>query len=554
MSSKNVTRRLVLAATGLSAALGMAGCSAPVKPGSSASEGGDSKPKGDSGDTLTLVTAYMTESLNPTSGFGLAGSGRVNEGLYHIEPGGPGLPPMVPCLAAAEPEVSADATTWTVKLRQGVTFSDGTPLTAKDVAATYNYVLDPASASQSAEIMEVIGSVTATDDHTVVFKLKEPWAGLKAVLMMGINPAAKVVKGQKEAESSLNKAPIGTGPYLVEKFQPDRLVVKANPRWRGGTPDLKGVTYVLAKDDNTRVQRIVAGEFDGTVLPPKLAATFVNKPEFKVTTATSADWRGVTLPKGNPVTADPAVRMALNIGIDRKVLVEKVLAGFGREAHTPAPPQLGAYFNPNAVFSYDPERAKKLLEEAGWVLGPDKIRTKGNLRAAFTLMYMPTDMLRRDLAQVVASEALALGFDIKLEGQPFTAVRPRIQQDSVVLGGGDLPYDPDTQMGREFNSKYPDAAGSYYSNTGKFSSPEMDKQLQIGRTSLKQSEREAAYRKVQELFVANPSMLYLVFLDHTYVERRSTSDKWTGAKTVLEPHEHGVQFGPWFNIEQWKRK
>lgn len=542
----DVSRRLFLfGAAG--AALTAAGCSAP-----SVSGAGESR-DGEAATSLALVTALLPETLNPIAGTDANGMGKVNEGLLTLRGAADELPNLVPQLAASAPEPSADAQTWTVALRPDVNFSDGSPLTAQDVVATYTAIMDPASASPLAGHMSMIETVRALDEHTVQFTLNISYVAFPTKLLVGIAPASAIGPGQNVEESALNTEPIGTGPYLVESFGDGRLVYAANPDFRDGPPAVERITYVMTADDNTRAQQMTAGDFDGSVLPPRLAVTFADSSDVEVISATSADWRGISLPKGNPVTADPAVRMALNLAIDRRGLVDSVLMGYGRAASTFIPPQYTDYYSPDAVFDYDLDRAKALLEEAGWVEGADGIRSKDGVRAAFTIMYKPEDRLRRDLSAAFASEALKAGFDISLEGVGFDVLEPRIHTDSVMLGGGDTPYDVDPQLFTMLHSSYPEA-GIYYDNPSQFASPEMDAALEQGRTSLAVEDRVAAYQRVQELYLAEPSMVVLVFLDHTYVQRTSVSQAWTGTDTILEPHEHGTAWGPWVHVEQWEPK
>lgn len=537
-----ISRRLFLLGTA-TAVLAAAACSIP----------GGSTPDGGAPDSLALATAMLPETLNPIAGSDNNGMGKVNEGLLTLKPTAEGLPELVPQLAASAPEPSADALTWTVKVRSDVTFSTGAPLTAADVVATYQAIIDPATASPIAGDLSMLAAVAAPDPTTVVFTLKVPYVAFPTKLLIGIAPAAAIVPGQLVEESALNQQPIGTGPYLVESFTGGKLVYAANPGFRDGPPAVRRISYVQVPDDNTRAQQMAAGEYDGSVLPPRLAVTFQSSDDVDVIAATSADWRGISLPTGNPVTADPAVRMALNLAVDRQALVDGVLMGYGRPASTFVPPQYADYYSPDAVFPHDLEQARSLLDDAGWLVGSDGIRSRNGVRAEFTLYFKPEDRLRKDLSAAFASEALKAGFDVTIEGAGFDVLEPRIHQDAVMLGGGDTPYDVDSQLYTMLHSSYP-AAGAYYDNPSQYADPEMDAALDTGRTSLTVADRVAAYQKVQELYLADPSMVVLVFLDHTYVQLASVGEAWTGTPTLLEPHEHGTAWGPWVNVEKWTAK
>nr|WP_245325929.1 ABC transporter substrate-binding protein [Paeniglutamicibacter terrestris] len=503
--------------------------------------------------SLALLTAALPETLNPLAGFDNNGTGKINESLYTLTGTAESLPQITPLLAAAEPTVSPDARTWTVKLRSDVRFSDGTALDATDVVASYQAIMDPASASPILGTLSNVVDVKSMDSHTVEFTLREAQVSFKTAMLIGIAPSESIVPGQRVENSVLNRAPIGTGPYLVDSLDPARLVLKANPRYRDGEVALKRVIYEAAPDDNARAQRMLAGEFDGTVLPPRLAATFGTNPEFELVTATSADWRGLSLPADNPLTSDPRVRLALNLAVDRQSLIDGVLAGAGRAANTFVPAEYGDAFDPSAVFAHDPQRAAGLLDEAGWLIGDDSMRSKNGRPAAFTLMYNPGDSLRRDLSLAFSAQMKLLGIDVPVEAATFEMAEPRAGTDAIMLGGGDTPYDVDTQLYKMLHSSYP-SAGAYYDNPSKFADSAMDKALEAGRTTLDETKRAAAYREVQRRYVENPSMVLLAFIDHTYIQRTSVSTAWQGTGTLLEPHDHGTTWGPWVKLGQWVPK
>jgi peptide/nickel transport system substrate-binding protein len=524
--------------------LAATGC-APAAPGAGATPAEQG--------ALALLTAALPETLNPLAGFDNNGTGKVNESLYTLEGSPDRLPRIVPLLAAAEPTVSTDARTWTVPLRHDARFSDGTDFDSADVVASYKAIMDPASASPIFGTLSNVKDVAAVDPHTVEFTLREAQVSFKTALLIGIAPSETIVPGQRVEDSTLNRSPVGTGPYMVDSIGPSRLVLAANPEYRGGEVALKRVTYEAAPDDNARAQRMLAGEFDGTALPPRLAKTFDTNPEFELVTATSADWRGLSLPADNPLTSDPKVRLALNLAVDRQSLIDGVLAGAGRPANTFVPAEYGDAFDPSAVFAHDPQRAAELLDEAGWVTGDDSMRSRNGMPAAFTLMYNPGDQLRRDLSLAFSAQMKQLGIDVSVEAATFETAEPRVGTDAIMLGGGDTPYDVDTQLYKMLHSSYP-ANGAYYDNPSRFSDPAMDLALETGRTTLDAAKRATAYREVQRLYVSEPSMVLLAFIDHSYVQRSSVTEAWQGTGTLLEPHDHGTAWGPWVKIGQWVPK
>ncbi|MFC9894628.1 ABC transporter substrate-binding protein [Nocardia sp. NPDC127579] len=501
------------------------------------------------GDSLVLADAHELGGYNPIAGYGAAGEAKMYEGLLRPK-GGAGLTGFEPALAGAAPTADPSATVWTVGLRPGVRFSDGTEFDAEDVVATYRAILDPVSASQARSSFEMIDRIEAVDPATVRFTLRYPYAAFPTKLLIGIVPAEAVATPGPAAESRLNTEPVGTGPYRLTGLTPDRAVLEANETYWGPRPQVRKLTLLYVPDDNTRAQRMAAGELDGTTLPPLLAQTFQGK--YPVSSNTSADWRGVSLPEGDPVAGDPAVRRALNHAVDRQAIIDSVLGGHGRAAYTPFPEEYGVSYNPNAVFAFDRGLAASILEAAGWVAGGDGVRHRDGRRAAFTVMYNSTDTLRRDLAQAFASDARRVGIEVDLAALSWDRIEPRVEGDGILLGGGDEPYDPDTQGYKTLHSSYlKPGVGSPYDNASRHADPDFDRLLDTARRSIDPGQRAAAYRELQTAFVAEPSYVFLVFLDHVYVAKDSG---WTMSGPVLEPHAHGVTWGPWWSLQTWTRR
>ena len=519
--------------------LALAACTAP---------GGDVDSSGDDG--IVLADGYELGGYNPVAGYGAAGEAKMYDGLVRLT-GGENMPGFEPALAAELPTADEDATVWTVTVRPGVTFSDGSSFGPEDVVATYEAILDPASASEARSSFDMIEDVVQVGDDTVEFHLAYSYAPFLTKMLIGVVPSESVATPGLAAESTLNTAPIGTGPYTLVDLSPDRAVLEANEDYWDGAPEVKKLTLLYVPDDNTRAQRMAAGEIDGTNLPPLLANTFEGKEGTTVTAHTSADWRGLSLPADNPVSGDPAVRMALNLAANRQSMIDDVLGGHGRVAATPIPEVYGDAYEPGAVFPYDPARAGQILTDAGWVEGADGIRVKDGRRAQIALMYNSVDTVRRDLAQAFASDALAVGVEVNLEALSWDRIDPRINTDPTLLGGGDEPFDPDTQAYGALSSVFvqPDV-GSIYDNPSDYRNATVDAALEAGRRSLDQAERDAAYREVQDAYIDDPGYVYLVFLDHTYVSKDSG---WNMSGPVLEPHAHGVTWGPWWSLQSWTR-
>ncbi|MFG2060890.1 ABC transporter substrate-binding protein [Micromonospora sp. NPDC048871] len=512
--------------------LALVACSSPTTPSDNPG-----------GTTLIVATAGEPDTLNPVLNYGVDGGSLIFDGLVARDEGNR----LVPALARDLPEVSGDGKTITVRLREGVLFHDGTPLTAKDVVFTYQAVLDEKVDSVLRSDLDMLASVAAPDDTTVIFTLRYAYAPFLQRLTLGIVPAA-AFEGQDLNRAAFNRQPIGTGPYRVTSWTPgDRLVLAANDRYWGGRPANSGVVVAFVPDDNVRAQRARAGEFDAAELPPKLAVGFDNLPGYRVHKVPTADYRGVMLPMGNPVTADVAVRRALSVAVDRTAMVDGVLGGAGEPAYGPVPPS-SEFVEPAAAGAptADPAAATALLEAAGWRPGPDGIRVKGGTRAAFSLMYPAADSLRKELALAVTADAKKIGIAITPEGLTWDAITPRMGSDALIMGYG-TPYDPDFVSYKLFHS---DFAGQGFFNPGSYASEATDRALREGRAEADPARRKAAYATFQRQLATDMPWVFLTYLEHTYVVRDSVQ----GVVARVEPHEHDVANSIWWNINTWTRR
>lgn len=495
------------------------------------------------GDGLVLADPYEDESLNPLMGFGEEGMSKIFDGLVtHDAERRPR-----PALAAAVPVPSKDGLTWTARLRSGVTFHDGSAFGAEDVVATYRTLLDPKSASPVASSYRMLSEVRQTGPDVVEFRLRHPYAPFAHKLTLGILPSEALTGGRLDA-APVNSRPVGTGPFrFAEWRRGERLVLTANPGYWGGAPKIRRLTVVFVPDDNTRAQRMRRGDFDGTVLPPALAATFGGRDGTTVRVHDSADYRGVMLPQKNPVTADKAISRALNLAVDRDGMIRALLAGRGKPAAGPIPHVLGEFAEPSAVFRHDPDEARRVLESAGWKAGADGVRARDGREARFTLMYPADDSVRKALAGGFASDAAKVGIKVDLAGLGWDAIEPRMKRDALLMGGG-TPLDPDLVA---YGLLHSSQAEDGFNNPGSYRDGGVDAELDRGRRSTDPAARAAAYRAVQRRLVEAPPWVFLVFLQHTYVVR----SEWTGYQPVVDPHTHGVlSWGPWWNLEKWARR
>lgn len=529
MTDRKRTRRWV----GVTAvtALVVAGCATPSSP--------------ESQDQIVLAEAQELGSYSPFVSYGELGVSAIYEGLLRPQADSDArIPDLVPALAAAPPE-SLGPGRWRVQLREGVTFSDGSAFDSADVVATYAALKDPAVASEIATNVAPLTAVTADGPHAVIVDV-DTETDPSPYLLTGIVPSEKVEQAPA-ADWALNTAPVGTGPYRLDSLRPDQAVMVAREDYWGEKPQVTRIVYTYTPDDNTRAQRITTGEVDGVNLPPKLMKS-VDNGEVSTVAVKSADWRGVSFPAGLAFTADPQARLAMNLGVDRTAVIRDVLDGHGRPADTPIGDVYADAYNPDATFPFDTAAAGALLDRAGWLPAADGIRTRGGDRAEFELLYNASDTLRRDLSVAFAAAMKPLGIQVNPRGSSWDEIDTRFDTSAVLLGGGSTPYSIDSQVYDTLHTRVPDS--SPYSNPGNFTAPGLDELLERARQSPTGAGKDALYRDIQASYVAQPSNVFLAFLDHTYAYRDLG---WNQSAPILEPHSHGVTWGPWWQLNAWTR-
>lgn len=491
---------------------------------------------------LVVSEGEGMSNFHPTSGYGQAGVSPIYDGLLRPVPRGQGqLPSFEPALAAAQP--ARHGSTWTVTLKEGITFSDGTAFDAADVVASYEAAKDTGRGSEVAGSYSVIDRVEATTPYEVVFHLKEPLSDISARLTYPITPSEKLTD-QEFPASDLAAHPVGTGAYKLQERRGNDSVFVANEAYWAGAPEIKELIITSAADDASRGQRVAAGELDGAVIPQVQAKNFRSNERVHMDVAKGADWRAVSLPAG----LDPAVRRAMNLATNRQALIDGPLAGYGAPASTPISPVYGEAYNPAATFSLDVNKAEQLLDEAGWRRGNDGVRAKDGVRLEMPLYYTGADTTRRDVAIEFAAHMKKVGIDVQPTAGTWDEITPKMSSAAVILGGGEMPYDL-TMAAVDYLHTRTLETGPYH-NAGNYGSPELDGVLAQAMREADPARANELWHQAQVMYLENPSMVMIGTVDHVYV---SKPNKWQKPELQLEPHVHGAMWGPWWRLAEWTR-
>lgn len=504
--------------------------------------------QGESGQAKDSVIVTMPSTSEPEAGFdpvyGWGAGEHVHEPLIQSTLTTTTADLKIGKDLATDYSVSEDGLTWTVTIRNDVKFTDGEPLTASDVAFTYNLCVQNSSVNDFTMLKEAV----ALDDTTVEFHMNTPfsiWPYTMAIV--GIVP-------EHAYDENYGQNPIGSGRYLMKQWDKGQQVIfEANPDYYGEEIKIKKLT-VLFMDEDAALAAAMAGQADVAHTAASYADQVIDG--YQLLRVASVDNRGINLPTvspqerddkpiGNAVTSDAAVRRAINIGIDREEMIDNVLNGYGTPAYSVCDKM--PWYNPSAQVAYDPDAAKQLLEEAGWKQGSDGIREKDGVRAAFSVMYTPGDSVRQALAEDLANQLRELGIEVTTEGAGWDVAYDKAQAQPLVWGWG-----AHTPM--ELYNIYHTLPATGSAEYSPYSNKAVDNYMD---GALKAGDLESTYELWQKAQWDGKTgvtqegdipWVWLCNVDHLYYVR----DGLQVAGQKIHPHGHGWSIVN--NVDQWEWK
>jgi peptide/nickel transport system substrate-binding protein/glutathione transport system substrate-binding protein len=390
---------------------------------------------------------------------------------------------IVPDLA--ERYDNPEPTTYVFYLRKGVKFHDGADLTAEDVVASYERILEPSTGSPVYVFLKGISSVTARDPSTVEFKLSGPQATfLPAIALCGQYIAQKQkIQANVDFETDL----VGTGPFKFTSRTPGvETKVERNPNYYvQGQPYLDGISYRPIFDDSARMNALKSGDVDlATYVTWAAMSQFDQTPQLALQSQKAGGFVQIDLRVDRAPLDNPKVRQAISYAIDRDALIKTAASGRGESCFGgPIPSWMWAYDKDlEGLYRYDPAKAKQLIQEAG---------AQG---ATIELTTWPTDTeLFGRPSVVVATYLKQAGLNAVLKPVSNAEwAQARAEGTYQGLVNGNLYSIPDPDFVGTIWEK-----GSNITKANRFSDPEIDGWLQQARTITDQAQRKALYDKVQ---------------------------------------------------------
>ncbi|MCU5186485.1 ABC transporter substrate-binding protein [Bacillus cereus] len=422
-------------------------------------------------------------------------------------------------------DVSSNQLTYTFHLRKDLKFSDGSPLTADDVAFTLTLLHDKAyegevDISQYAvkggkEYKE--GKATSIEGIQVVdpqtIKITTEKVNSQAIFVLGGTVLSKAYYGKDYKQNTsldylkdLYGKPLAAGPYKFEKYIPGQEVrFVANENYYAGKPKIQNFIYKITSGD-TKLQLFQTGEVDHTglgtgdeVLEQAKALEFAN---IQIETAPSYSY--IYMNNNKPYLKDKKVRQALIYGLDRKKYVDTALKGYGTVANVPIHPTSWAYTEEGVnKYEYDKEKAKKLLDEAGWKVGSDGIREKDGQKLKLSY-FGPSSAKDSDLLIPIAKENYKeIGVEFNPEFMDFNTMLSKVNKGDYDLASVSTPITSDPS----------ETAGEYLSTANEtslgYKNAKVDELIQKGIETVDIEKRKPIYKELYKELSDDPPVILL---------------------------------------------
>jgi len=460
-------------------------------------------------DRSTLVMIIESSPTNLDPRVGIDGqSERIDELLFdalltrdehfNVQPG------------LAERWENPDPLTYIFHLHQGVKFHNRQPLTSRDVKWTFDSLLQGKIRSTKTSTYRYVNRIDTPDDATVVFHLKEPFAALLWNLSegaIGIVPYG--------ALDEMTSQPIGTGPFKFVSAETDKEVVLArNDNYWGEKTRLPRVRFAVVPDANTQALELRKGSADLTInspMPPDTIVTLARYPSLVVQRGAGTRLAYLAFNLRDPILSDVRVRQAIGYALDRRPMMQYLWRDEVQPAYSILPQQSWAYNDDAPHYNYDPEKARRLLDNAGHP-------AVNGVRFHIT-MKTSTDENTRLMVAVMQQQLRSVGIALDIRTFEFATFFADVTSGAFQLyslrwiGGNE---DPDI-FDAAFNSRNFPPAGrnrSFYSN------PRLDTLIDQARRETDQKIRKQLYAEVQEILANDVPSINLWYFDNVLVHTR----------------------------------
>lgn len=448
---------------------------------------------GEAKDTIVVAQGADPKSLDP-HGSNDQPSSRINKQIYNTLIESNEDMELVPALAKEWEPV--DETTWKFVLEEGVKFHNGEELKASDVKFTFDRMKD---ADEVAHIVEPVSEVVVEDDYTVLIKTEEPFAPILSHLA---HTAASILneKAVTEAGDKYHNEPVGTGPYkFVSQDAGDKVTLERYDDYFRGPAKTQTLVFRNIPEGTNRAIGLETGEVDIAYDIEAIDKdTIEDHEDLKLIEEPYLSTAYIGFNTKKEPFDKLEVRKALNHAINVEEIIDMVLEGSGTIATGPINDKVAQYNKDLKPYEYDPEKAKKMLADAGY---PDGFETT---------IWTNDSPVRAKIAEIVQANLKEIGVEVKIEEVEWGSYLDRTaagEHDMFILGWVTVTADADYGLYALYHSSQHGSAGNrtFYDNT------KVDELLDKGRTSSDEDERLAAYTEAQEIIVDEAPQLFLYF-------------------------------------------
>ncbi len=401
------------------------------------------------------------------------------------------------CLAESW-DISDDGKTYTFHIRDGVKFSDGEVCDANAIKANFDAIIENKDRHTWLEMMNLLVGVSAPDDKTFVIELSEPYYPLLTELGVTRPFAMISPKAMKDGSTKDGvNAYIGTGPYVLTDFVTDEYAVfEANENYWGEQPKIKKITVKVIPDNQTRILALEKGEIDMIFGKNMIDADAINQytgnDKFTVSLSDPTSTRQIVLNTTRDVLADKEVRQALQHATNKQAISDGIFYGLEQPADTlfaKTVPYCDIDLEP---YAYDVELAQSMLDEAGWVVGADKIRERDGQKLNIDLLYNSDSVTEKAIAEYLQSEYQKIGISLNIHGEEEQSYR-----DNMKAGNFDMvfnicwgtPYDPQSSLAAMRAPVY----GDYAAQLGLEDKADIDQAITDILVSTDETKRQGLY-------------------------------------------------------------
>ncbi len=411
--------------------------------------------------------------------------------------------------------VAKDGLSITFRIRDGVTWHDGTPTTVDDVIWSFEMIKRPEIAYANSAYFQYVTSVDRIDDRRVRFNFSRAhsdapmnytqWQTMPKHLLEDVDPA-----DMKNAE--FNRKPVGNGPFKFVSWQPEQQVVfEVNEEFLLGRPHLDRVVFRVIPEQTTELTELLTGGIDYMrAIPPKEMARVESSDRAYSITYPTRSYTFLAWNTRNPLFEDPLVRRALTMAIDRKQIVDALLYGYGQIGVADVMPFQWPFHETLEPWPYDPERAKAMLSEAGWTdTDGDGLIDKDGRPFRFSLRTNQGNDLREDIVVIVQNDLEKVGVDVQprlMEWNTFIDDLKAKQFDAAVSGWAvDFNFDP--------TDLFSTAAIEGQYNYPSYTNPRADTLMQQALTTIDREKAKPLWHEYQEIIHRDQPYTFLYYLE-----------------------------------------